>query len=375
MTQDAGRRTPDAFRGFVLKEVRHILRDRRTMLILFGMPIIQLILFGFVIRNEIEDVKIAVLDQSGDHVSVAVRDRIVASRYFTPVLETTNFQSVETALQSGEVKLALIFDSQFAKRLGRNGIANLRLVVDATDPNAARTMIAYASAIVADYQREHLGMRQIGVIPEVRMRYNPSLKSVFLFVPGIMAIILMLVSALMTSVTIAREKELGTMEILLVSPLRPFQIIIGKVLPYLVLSFVNVLTILGIANFMFAVPVQGSLALLLAICLLFIICALALGVLISTRTSTQQTATMISLAGLLLPTIILSGFIFPVSSMPVPLQFLSHFIPAKWFLIAVRGIMLKGVGIIEIWKPVAIISVMTVALLAASVKNFQIRLE
>jgi ABC-2 type transport system permease protein len=364
-----------SFRGFVIKEIRHIIRDRRTMLILFGMPIVQLILFGFVIRNEIENVKIGIVDQAGDHVSMAVRNRIVASPYFTPEFETTSFESVESAFQAGKIKLAVVIEPRFATRLARDGHATIRLIADATDPNGARTILAYASAIIADYQRENLGATQIGVIPETRMQYNPSLKSVFLFVPGIMALILMLVSALMTSVTITREKEMGTMEVLLVSPLRPIQIIIGKVLPYLFLSFVNVLTILGIAQVLFAVPVRGSLALLLAICLLFIVCALSLGVLISARSTTQQTATMISLAGLLLPTVILSGFIFPISSMPTALQIISHIVPAKWFLIAVRGIMLKGVGIVELWQPVAIIAAMTVVLLGASVKNFKIRLE
>lgn len=345
------------------------------MLILFGMPIIQLVLFGYVIRNEIVNVRIAVLDPSSDYVAVEVRNRIVASRYFTPVLETASFEPIEGAFQSGKIRLAVVFEPQFSSKLERDGVASVRLIADATDPNAARTMIAYASAIVTDFQREQLGAGRIGVIPETRMRFNPSLKSVFLFVPGIMALILMLVSALMTSITITREKETGTMEVLLVSPLRPIQIIVGKVVPYFLLSFINVLSILVVASLLFQVPIRGSLTLLLAICLLFIVCALALGVLISARSSSQQTATMISLAGLLMPTVLLSGFIFPISSMPAPLQWLSHIVPAKWFLIAVRGIMLKGVGIVEVWMPVAIIVGMTVALLGVSVKSFKERME
>lgn len=345
------------------------------MLILFGMPVVQLVLFGFVIRNEIEDIKIAFVDQANDHASVMLRNRVAASRYFTPVLETADLGEMERAFQSGKIKLAVVIEPRFGRGLDRETAASVRLVADATDPNAARTMTSYASAIIADFQRSRAPTGPMpGILLETRMRYNPSLESVMLFVPGLMALILMLVSALMTSVTIAREKEMGTMEVILVSPLRPPQIIIGKVVPYFLLSFVNVLTILGLAWLVFGVPVKGSLLLLLGVCLLFIVCALALGVLISTNTDTQQTATMISLAGLLLPTVLLSGFIFPISSMPDVLQWLSHIVPAKWFLIAVRGIMLKGTGVVDIWQPVAIIAVMTVGLLGASVKRFQTRI-
>lgn len=207
------------------------------------------------------------------------------------------------------------------------------------------------------------------------MRFNPELKSVFLFVPGLIALILMLVCALMTSITMAREKEVGTMEVLLVSPLKPQLIVVGKVVPYMALSFVNVVTILLLARAVFGVPFRGSLTLLLAECLLFIVCALSLGVLISTRSNTQQTAMMIALAGLLLPTVILSGFIFPIASMPEVLQFVSHIVPAKWFLRIVRGIMIKGVGIEYFWQETLILVGMTLVFIAASVRNFKIRLE
>ena len=207
------------------------------------------------------------------------------------------------------------------------------------------------------------------------MRFNPELKSIFLFVPGLIALILMLVSALMTSITITREKELGTMEILLVSPLKPIQIIVGKVLPYFLLSFINVSTILVLARLVFHIPIRGSVLLLLAECLLFILCALSLGILISAKSKTQQTATMISLSGLLLPTIILSGFIFPIDSMPKILQVISHIVPAKWFLIIIRGIMLKGVGFEYFWKETLILAFMTAVLMTASIRSFKIRLD
>ncbi len=366
-----------SFRGFVVKEFFHIFRDRRTLVILFGMPLAQLILFGFAIRNEVNNIHLLIVDQSNDYVTQAIKNRLLASPYFDAVDQTASLAGVEEAFQRGQVKEALVFEPQFARRLFRDGVAHVQVVTDATDPNTANTILAYTTSILQDYQRELVPAAGGGVriVPVVRMRFNPELKSVYLFVPGLIALILMLVCALMTSITITREKETGTMEVLLVSPLKPPQIIIGKVLPYLVLSFVIVLAILALAHTVFGVPIRGSITLLLAECLLFILCALGLGILISTRTQTQQTAMMISLAGLLLPTVILSGFIFPVSSMPVVLQWVSHIVPAKWFLIVIRGIMIKGVGLGVIWQETLVIAGMTLVFIAVSVRQFSIRLE
>jgi len=367
----------DAFRGFVIKEFFHIFRDRRTLLILFGMPAIQMMLFGFAIRNEVNNVRILLVDQANDYVTQAVKNKLLASPYFEAVGHRTGAAGVEQAFREGAIKEAVLFAPDFAERLSRDGVAQVQVITDATDPNTANTILAYTSSILKDYQQQQATGRAGGVriVPEVRLRFNPELKSVYLFVPGLIALILMLVCALMTSITITREKEMGTMEVLLVSPLRPLQIIIGKVLPYMVLSFVNVTTILVLARFVFGVPLRGSLALLLGECLLFILCALSLGNLISTRAQTQQTAMMISLAGLLLPTVILSGFIFPIASMPPVLQGVSHIVPAKWFLIIVRGIMIKGVGLAYFWQETLVLVGMTLFFIAASVRNFKVRLE
>lgn len=367
----------NAFRGFVVKEFYHIFRDRRTLLILFGMPVIQMILFGFAIRNEINDVRIFIVDQANDYVTQEITNKLLASPYFEAVDHSASADALAQAFRQGRMKEAVVFEPNFAERLSRDGVARVQVVTDATDPNTANTILAYTSSILQEYQRAVAvgppgGVR---VVPEVRMRFNPELKSVYLFVPGLIALILMLVCALMTSITITREKEMGTMEVLLVSPLKPPQIIVGKLMPYLVLSFVNVVMILVLARFVFHVPLRGSLALLLAECLLFIVCALSLGTLISTRAQTQQTAMMISLAGLLLPTVILSGFIFPIASMPAVLQVVSHIVPAKWFLIVIRGIMIKGVGLAYFWKETLILGGMTLLLIAASVRNFKVRLE
>ncbi|NND72863.1 MAG: ABC transporter permease [Rhodothermales bacterium] len=364
------------FLGFIRKEFFHIFRDRRTLLILFGMPVVQLILFGYAIRNEINDVQVTIVDQSSDVVSTRLVQKILASPYFEAAEHRHYVGDIERGFRRGTIKEAIVIGPGFAERLQRDGHVTIQILTDATDPNTANTILSYTNAIVTDFARDYqpLAGDAALIIPETRMRFNPELKSVILFVPGLIALILMLVCALMTSITITREKEVGTMEILLVSPLRPSQIIIGKVLPYLALSFLNVVSILVLARFTFNVPVRGSVTLLLAECLLFIVCALALGILISTRTSSQQTAMMISLAGLLLPTVILSGFIFPISSMPDVLQYVSHIVPAKWFLRIIRGIMIKGVGIEYVWKETLILTGMTLAFLVISVRNFKIRL-
>ena len=271
----------------------------------------------------------------------------------------------------------LIFEPNFSKNLGTKKVATLQAVTDATEPNVANTIANYTAAVIQNYQshKSKSKSNQVNVAVQSRMFYNPELKSVFNFVPGVMTVILMLVSAMMTSISITREKELGTMEILLVSPLKPFQVIIGKVFPYIFLSIINAIVILLLGFFVFKMPINGSLFLLMFESILFIISALSLGILISTISNSQQTAMMLSLMGLMLPVIILSGFIFPISSMPMPMQVISNIIPAKWFIIIVKAIMLKGVGIQYIWKETLVLIGMTVFYIAVSIKKYKIRLE
>jgi ABC-2 type transport system permease protein len=341
------------------------------------MPIAQILLFGFAITNEINNVDIAIFDHSKDATTEEIINKISASKYFTVKQIITRESEIETVFKKGKIKAVLNFEKDFSKNLIKEQKATIQIITDATNPNTANSITNYINSIIQNYQQsKNKGIQiEYQIIPQTRMVYNPELKSVFMFVPGVMTIILMLVSAMMTSISITREKELGTMEVLLVSPLKPFQVIIGKVVPYIFLSVINASVIVLLSIFIFKMPVAGSLFLLGAESVLFIITSLTLGILISTISETQQAAMMISLMGLMLPVILLSGFIFPISSMPVPLQIISNIIPAKWFIIIIKGIMLKGVGITYVWKETLILIGMTLFFIGISVKKYKIRLE
>lgn len=363
------------FWGFVVKEFYHIFRDYRTLLILFGMPAVQLLLFGYVITNEIKNAKIAVYDLSKDEVTRKITEKIISSGYFILEKNLLNYNDIGKSFQEGEIKLVIVFQPGFAHDLEKTGKANMQILGDASDPNTANILVNYARRIVNDYIfSTNISKLPLRIIPEFRMQYNPELKGVYMFVPGIMAMLLMLISALMTSLSITREKELGTMEMLLVSPLRPVQIIIGKVIPYVFLAFADACIILFMGKYVFGVPVQGNILLLLAEALLFIITALSLGILISSLTNSQQIAMMVSLVALMLPTILLSGFIFPIENMPVILQLLCQIIPPKYFIIIIKSIMLKGNGFGYIWKETLILAGFAMVFIILSIKKFKVRI-
>lgn len=367
-----------SFKGFVVKEFKQIYRDKRTLVVLFGMPIIMMILFGFAIRNEVENASVAILDFSRDEVTQKIIQKIDASKYFSVDDYLDRYEDIEQKFREGNIDEVVVFESGFARKMNRSVSPSVQIVTDASNPNLSKLIQEYTSAIVRDFEVGQGNVSttgQAGIVPHSVMMFNPNMESVNLFVPGLIAVILMLICALMTSISITREKEMGNMEVLLVSPLKPYHIIIGKVLPYLVLAFADVLVILVLAQVVFDVPVRGSYLFLLSESLLFIFVALALGVFISTRANNQQTAMMVSLAGLLLPTVLLSGFIFPISSMPVPLQLLSDIIPARWFLVIVRSIMLKDAGLLFLWKETAVLVGMMILFVGISVKNFKVRLE
>ena len=365
------------FLGFVKKEFYHIFRDIQTMLVLFGIPIAQLLIFGYVVTNEIKDIKIAIYDQSKDDVTLQISNKIISSGYFILAKDLDHISNIEDIFKEGDVKEVIVFEPDFAKNLQREGVANVQLIADASDANTANLIVNYTNGILMDYiQKENQLVNQpLQIDTEVRMVFNEGLKSVYMFVPGTMALILMLVSAMMTSISIAREKEMGTMEVLLVSPLKPAQIIIGKVIPYVTLAFVNAIPIILIGYFVFGMPLKGSIWLLLLESFLFISMALSLGIFISTMARSQQVAMFISIFALMLPTLLLSGFIFPIENMPVLLQWISHLMPPKYFIIIVKNIMLKGTGFMYIWKETLILTGMMLFFIALSVKKFKIRLE
>ena len=366
------------FIGFLKKEFLHIFRDPRTMIIIFGIPVVQLLLFGKVINTDLQDSKIAILDQSHDNTTRKITSKLLSSGYFVLAKELQAGDDVEDVFRKGTVKMIVNFGPNFEQNLERDGKEDVQLLADASDPNTARILTSYASGIINDYvKKEKLQNIQLPnqINTEVRMLYNEGLKSVYMFVPGIMAMILMLISAMMTSISISKEKEMGTMEVLLASPLKPIQIVLGKVTPYLLLSFINALTIIILGVFVFGVPIKGSYFLLMGESFLFILMALSLGILISTVAPNQMVAMFISLLGLMLPTILLSGFMFPIQNMPLPLRILSHAMPPRWFIVIIKNIMLKGTGILFIWKETLILVFMAFTFIALSIKNFKIRLE
>lgn len=364
------------FISFVKKEFYHISRDRRTMFILLVMPIVQIIIFGFALTNEVKNSSIAILDQSKDAATKSVIAELDASNYFTVQKNLNSYREVESEFKKGKIKMIIVFPQNFANDLKHFNKAQIQFITDASDPNLANTMNSYASNIVLDYQNRINDDLKLPyrIKTEYRMLYNPQLKGAYSFVPGVMSMVLMLICTMMTAITIVKEKELGTMEVMLVSPVQPLKIVIAKAVPYLLLSTVNISTILLLSVFVLDVPINGSILLLVSEAILFTLTSLALGLLISTVTDSQQTAMFISLTGMFLPTVMLSGFMFPIENMPLPLKILSNIVPAKWFYFIVKSVMIKGVGLASVWRETLVLAAMTCFFLLLSIKKFKIRL-
>ena len=361
---------------FVRKEFFHVFRDRRTLLLLFGLPVVQIVLFGFALTNEIKNSKIVICDFAKDNISRKITDKLEASNNFEIEARVNSVSEVERVFREGKIKLAVVFPEGLEMKLNHDHLAQIQLIADASDPNTATTLISYSTNIINDFRINELGAGglQYSILPEVRMLYNPELKGATNFVPGVMALVLLLICVLMTSVSIVKEKENGTMEVLLVSPFQPFLVIVSKLTPYFVLSLINLSVILFLSVFLLDTPVKGNLLLLVLESCLFIITALSLGLMISNVTSSQQTAMFVSLVGMMLPTVILTGFMFPVENMPMPLRIISNIVPSKWYYIIVKDVMIKGLGFESIWKETLILFGMTLFLLVVSLKRFKIRL-
>jgi ABC-2 type transport system permease protein len=365
------------FMVFVRKEFYHVFRDRRTLLILFGLPVMQILLFGYALTTEIKNAEIIVVDHAGDAASQQLTTMIAASKYFDISTSAVSDEDIYKAFKKGKVKCAVVFPTGFGNDLRNGQVARIQIIADASDPNTAKTLTNYLTAIAGDYQQQinptaNLPMR---IEPVTRMLYNPELNGSMNFVPGVMALVLMIICTTLTSVSIVREKEMGTMEILLVSPFKPTYVVLAKAVPYLALSMIDLIIILLLSVLALDMPIRGNIILLFLESTLFIICCLSLGLLISSVTRSQQIAMMVSMMGMMLPTILFTGFIFPLENMPWPLQLISNAVPSRWFYVIVKAVMLKGLGIGVIWKETLVLAGMTLALLTVSIKSFKTRLS
>ena len=340
-------------------------------MILLGMPVLQIILFGFAITTELNHSRVAVLDPSKDAVTTRITERIDENRYFSVVKELSSASDIETVFRHDEADIVVAFTPDFDANLS-TGEAGIQLVVDATDPNTGNMMAGYVQGIVGQALQSGT---QTSPIVQTHLLFNPQMKSAYNFVPGVMGLILMLICAMMTSISIVREKETGTMEVLLVSPIRPIFIILAKAVPYLVLSCVNLITILLLSVYVLHVPVEGSLWTLSFLSLLLIAVALSLGLLISCVVQNQVAAMIVSGMGLMMPVMLLSGMIFPIESMPAVLQWISNIIPARWYIQAVKKVMIEGLGMAAVWHEALILSGMAALLIGLSLKKFKERLE
>lgn len=367
--------------AFRQKEFKHILRDKWTLLIIALMPIIQLLLFGYALNTEVRNVKVAVFDPSNDEMTTRIIERVGSSEYFDVTERITDISRINDIFREGKVSLVIAFCDNFsgkAKAAAPGEGASLQLILDGTDPNQSSLINAYMGSILDSYKQElkaQLGQQNVTITPTARMLYNPQNKSSYNFVPGLMGMLLMLICAMMTAISIAKEKERGTMEVLLASPVKPIGIIISKAIPYLVLSIVILAITLLCAVFVMGVPIVGSLATLCLLSVIFLACNLALGLLISTLVNTQMAAMIGSGMGLMMPTILLSGLIFPIESMPAFLQWVSAFVPARWFIEACRMVMIQGSPIGLILPQMGILAFMTAVFISLCLINFKTRLE
>lgn len=365
------------FLSFVTKEWRHILRERRTLVMLFAIPLALVLLFGYVISTDIDHTPIAVLDSShGDPLARRLVQKLTAADQFRVVDDVRREADIDAAFKKGIVKMVVVIPPDFGSDARRLGGATVQLVTDASDLNIATTIIGYASGIVADLNAEINtadGLSAADAAPlrtNVRMMYNPELKSAYMFVPGVIAMIVMIVAAMMTSVTLAREKETGTLRLLTVSPLKARTIVLSKVLPYFVLTAINTTLIMLLGTLVFGMPCYGSIWGVILLCALFILAAIGLGILISSLVKTQQSALTSSFLGLLLPTMLLSGFIFPLDNMPVALQWVCQVVPATWFIEGIKGVMLKGQPLVDLWLPLVVLGGMTLVLIGLALGLF-----
>ena len=373
-----------ALLALLRKEAYHIRRDRRTLAVVLALPVVQVLLFGSAIRTDVNHIRVAIVDPAPDEATLALRNRFAATDTFRVVAVVPGVAALDPLFETSRAQAAVVLPVGFASDLVGRSSVPVQVIVDATDPNTGSALHAYTEAVIRGYERELAGTVRltpdtpfppVRIAATTRMRFNPTRESSNIFVPGLMAFVLTILASLMTAISLTREKETGTIEALLVSPLRPWSIILGKVLPYLAIGVTAAVAIIIEARLVFDVPLRGSAALLVAESVLFILASLALGILVSTRTSSQRVAMMMAMLGSMLPNILLSGFIFPIESMPLLLRTIAQVVPGQWFVTIARGIMLKGVGLDYLWKETLILGGMALVLLAVSARAFRARLE
>lgn len=351
------------FRSLIRKEFKHIARDKQTILILLVMPLVMIGLFGFALSMEVRGTRVAVVDEEKSQESRQLCERIDANKYFSVVEYLNDVEEIDVCLKRGKADVGILISEQHG----------VQIIADGSEPNQAQTRVAYLGQIL-NVPRLTDGNVPLYRSVNARMLFNPQLKSEYNFVPGVIGVILLLICVMMTSISIVREKERGTMEILLASPLPPLYIIIAKLLPYLVVSSVNLVTILLLSYFVLGVPIAGSILLFCSITLLYILVALSLGLLISTVVSTQLAAMLLSLL-MIVPAIYLSGMVFPIESMPAAAAKISNVIPTRWYIDAARKVLIQGVEAEFVVKNFIMLAIEAVVLISVSVKLYKTRLE
>ena len=368
------------FLSFVKKEFRYIFRDTWTMIILLLLPVLMIILFGFGISTEIKNTRVAVFDPSRDVATQQIVNNLSTSEYFIIDRYLSDISEAEQVLKKGDIGLVVVFSGNFNENLNRGG-TSVQLIADGSDPNTASSLANYATAIInsSAIVFKNSQTQAVAAVPriscELKLLYNPTMKGAYNTVPGVLGLVFMLICTMMTSISIAREKEMGSMEVLLVSPVKPATIILSKTVPYFTLSLFNFATVLLLSVFVLKVPIAGNLGLFAGLAMLFIFLCLSLGVLISIVAPSQIVAMLVSAVVMMLPTMLLSGLMFPIENMPIVLQWFAQILPVKWFIEAARAVMIQGAGISTIARELLVLSGMAVFFLTVSMKQFNKRIE
>ncbi|MPL77247.1 putative multidrug ABC transporter permease YbhS [bioreactor metagenome] len=365
------------FLSFAKKEFLHIFRDTWTMMIILVLPVIMMLLFGYAVTTEIRDTNIGILDNSRDEISNRLIDKLDESEYFSVVKVFKSNSEIDKAFRRNEISMAIVIENDFSKKLITGQNPKIQIIADASDPNHAKTLVNYASGVIAQslMQESKANSPSSLINTELKLLYNPLMKSSYNFVPGVMGFIIIIVCAMMTSISIVRERERGSMELLLVSPVKPITIILSKVAPYFFISLINILTIFLVSYFIMGVPIKGSIFWIFLLCIVYILVSLSLGILVSTIAKTQLVALVISAIILLMPSMLLSGMMFDISSMPLILQAIAQVMPAKWFISAIRKLMIMGVDVRFVLNELLVLFSMGVVLILISLKKYKNRLE